>query len=82
MPKKDPRTIIPTRYLPAGSRRVTSTVDGRRVWLIRGKEYASKREYFASISQPAPAVPEAQPTASADDIMNDEEFVDAAAVED
>ncbi len=35
--------------LPAGSQRITKA-GGARVWLIQGKEYASKREYFMWLS--------------------------------
>lgn len=37
--------IIPTSYLPDGSKRVTKE-DGTRVWMINGREYTSKAEYF------------------------------------
>ncbi len=39
------KRTIPTRYLPEGSKRITKP-DGERVWLINGKEYVSKAEYF------------------------------------
>ncbi len=81
MPKKDPRTIIPTRYLPAGSKRIRKA-DGTRVWIIGDKEYPSKRAYYESGDWKPQAPKTEAPTASAADIMNDEEFVDAAAVED
>lgn len=81
MVKHDPRTIIPTRYLPAGSMRIRKA-DGTRVWFINDKEYPSKRAYFESgdWKQQAPKVE--APVASAVDIMNDPEFTDASAVED
>lgn len=39
------KRIIPTSYLPEGSKRITKE-DGTRVWLINGREYVSKAEYF------------------------------------
>lgn len=81
MSKRDPKTIIPTRYLPAGSRRIRKA-DGTRVWFIGDKEYPSKRAYFESgdWKPQAPKV-EAQ-VASAAEIMDDPEFTEADAVKD
>ncbi len=45
---KKNRTIIPTRFLPRGARRITNA-NNERVWLINGKEYLSKAEYFKFI---------------------------------
>jgi hypothetical protein len=39
---------ISTKSLPKDARRVTLP-DGRRAWIIAGKEYASKREYLDSL---------------------------------
>lgn len=39
------RRIIPTRFLPRGATRITNA-NNERVWLINGKEYTSKAEYF------------------------------------
>lgn len=49
--KKKNRTIIPSRILPKNSFR--DTVDGKRVWIINHKTYASKREYFDSLQAKA-----------------------------
>jgi hypothetical protein len=75
MPKKNNSHTIPTRYLPTGSWRGLSADGKTRVWHINGKEYSSKREYFDSGDWKQ--TPEA-PSASAADIMADEEFVDAS----
>lgn len=42
---KNNRNIIPTRFLPRGAKRITNA-DNERVWLIGGKEFYSKAEYF------------------------------------
>lgn len=42
---KKNRNIIPTRFLPRGAKRITNA-DNDRVWLINGKEFLSKAEYF------------------------------------
>jgi len=36
---------ISKKSMPADARRVTNS-DGKRVWIIGGKEYPTKREYF------------------------------------
>jgi hypothetical protein len=46
--KKQPN-IIPTKFLPRGSRRITNA-ENERVWLINGVEYASKAEYFQHLA--------------------------------
>ena len=43
--KKNPRIIYPTRFLPRGSRRITNA-SNERVWVIQGREYHTKSEYF------------------------------------
>lgn len=42
------RRIIPTRFLPRGAKRITNA-NNERVWLIGGKEFLSKSEYFKFI---------------------------------
>ncbi len=42
------RTIIPTRFLPRGAKRITNA-NNERVWLIGGQEFLSKSEYFKFI---------------------------------
>ncbi len=42
---KKNRRIIPTRFLPHSATRITNN-EGQRVWLIHGKQYVSKRDYF------------------------------------
>ena len=45
---KKNRNIIPTRFLPRGAKRIANA-DNERVWLIGGKEFYSKAEYFKFI---------------------------------
>jgi len=42
------RRTIPTRFLPRGAKRITNA-NNERVWLIGGKEFLSKSEYFKFI---------------------------------
>lgn len=42
------RRIVPTRFLPRGAKRITNA-NNERVWLIGGKEFYSKAEYFKFI---------------------------------
>lgn len=37
--------VIPSKFLPLGSKRINNQ-DDDRVWLINGKEYLSKAAYF------------------------------------
>lgn len=65
---KKNREVIPTKFLPAGSKRITNA-NNERVWLINGMEFYSKNEYFqwrkdqqlatqAAQKNPAPKVEE------------------------
>ncbi len=42
---KHQHNVIPSKFLPLGSRRVTLP-DGTRAWLINGRTFPSKRDYF------------------------------------
>ncbi len=50
--KKNSRQIIPTKFLPRGARRITNA-ENVRVWLINGKEFLSKAEYFQYLKDQA-----------------------------
>lgn len=49
---KPERMVIPSRFLPLGSRRITNAL-GVRVWLINGREYRTKAAYFAGQAESA-----------------------------
>jgi len=45
--------------LPSGSRRIKNK-ENKRVWLIHGREYASRREYFEKLRAKAQEIEEAR----------------------
>ncbi len=54
------RNIIPTRFLPRGARRITNA-DNERIWLIGGREFYSKAEYFKFVEDRRLAQKTAEP---------------------
>ena len=49
--------VFSKKFMPPNAQRVTKA-DGRRVWIINGKEFANKREYFVWLSQRSQPEPE------------------------
>jgi hypothetical protein len=61
--KKNNHQVIPSKFLPLGSKRITNA-NNERVWLINGKEFISKAEYFQYLKDQALASKDAMPKAN------------------
>lgn len=61
--KKNNRQVIPSKFLPLGSKRITNA-NNERVWLINGKEFLSKAEYFQYLKDQALASKDSMPKAN------------------
>jgi len=54
---KKQNIVFSKKLMPPNAQRVTKA-GGRRVWIINGKEFASKRDYFVWLSQRSQPEPE------------------------
>ena len=73
---KPERMVIPSRFLPLGSRRITNAL-GIRVWLINGREHRSKAAYFDYLkSGQAESTPTEVPTAAKVEVAEVAEVAD------